>query len=721
MIFFKTQLTIIFLFIVAIFFNSKVYADQIINYKNKNEKLLISKNIGIFEDKSAKMTFQQIRKLEFKSSQNLVPSFPDFRLAYWVKFKLKNSTDLSSLHLEIAFPNIDSVDLYAIKPNGAIIISRLGKYKPFNNRFIKHQNYIFPLKIEPNATDEFYLRLKSSESFQLPMYVSYKDTLLIDFIKEDLFFGIYIGIILIMAIYNLFIYFSTKDNSYIYYVMYIIFVGLSQFTLQGYSFKYLWPNNTWLAQNGGLLIYAASGITTVAFIISFLQTKKVINKAHQVFKVLIVLYIVIFISVLVHSSNYTMIILQIIAIFGSIFTFIVAIILYRKNYRPAKFLIIAWSVFLIALCVFALRNFNILPYNNITLYFLPVGSAIEVALLSFALADKINIYRNEKEQSQQEVLLALQENERIIKEQNINLERKVIERTVELQASNNQLNGALKTLRDTQSQLVDAEKMASLGQLTAGIAHEINNPINFVTSNIKPLELDINDLRNVISKYENIDINGDIEQQFESINQFKRQIDINYVNEEISTLLNGIDEGARRTAEIIRGLKNFSRLDENDTKPVDLNEGLDSTIMLIRSSMPSNIKIVKEYGSIPLVDCLPGKINQVFMNLISNAVQAIKYKEHQNNDESVHIKSWQDGNKVKISIKDTGTGMTDEVKNKIFEPFFTTKAVGEGTGLGLSIVFRIVETHHGTIEVLSKLNVGTEFILTLPTNKQANE
>ncbi|RZK69409.1 MAG: GHKL domain-containing protein [Pedobacter sp.] len=364
--------------------------------------------------------------------------------------------------------------------------------------------------------------------------------------------------------------------------------------------------------------------------------------------------------------------------------------------------------------IFILKDVGLLAPNFFTNNAILISSGVEAILLSFALADKINIFKKEKEESQAEALRVVTENEKLVREQNVILEIKVKERTEELENTNSTLNTTLIDLKEAQSQLVDSEKMAGLGQLTAGIAHEINNPINFVTSNIKPLELDINELNEVITMYDNLDPNGDLKEQLNAIEVFKRSIDINFVREEIKSLLSGIDEGAQRTAEIIRSLKNFSRLDENDTKPVNLQEGLDSTLVLIKSTFPSNLKIIKEYAAIPDVECMPGKINQVFMNLITNAIHAIKSNGRPDKEEYITIKTYQEGDFVKISIKDSGVGMPESVKQKIFEPFFTTKDVGEGTGLGLSIVFRIIENHHGTIEVITKVNEGTEFIINLP-------
>ena len=231
----------------------------------------------------------------------------------------------------------------------------------------------------------------------------------------------------------------------------------------------------------------------------------------------------------------------------------------RKGSRSAIFLLISWSFFLIGVAVFAMKNFGVLPSNNFTEYTMPLGAAIETVLLSFALADKINIYKKEKEESQRKTVEALQENEKIIREQNIVLEQKVEERTTEL-------NQTLVNLKETQSQLVDAEKMSSLGQLTAGIAHEINNPINFVSSNVAPLRQDIEDLNTIINKYQELETTDDISEKLKEIEVLKKELDFDYLKTELATIIDGIEDGAKRTTEIVSGLRNFARLDEGELK-----------------------------------------------------------------------------------------------------------------------------------------------------------
>lgn len=290
---------------------------------------------------------------------------------------------------------------------------------------------------------------------------------------------------------------------------------------------------------------------------------------------------------------------------------------------------------------------------------------------------------------------------------------KLVQQHNAIDQKNKELEETLHLLRSTQTQLVQSEKMASLGQLTAGVAHEINNPINFVSANINPLRDDLNDLLSCITLYDKIIADDDLEHHFKPLRALQQRLDLPSLVTEITELLNGIAIGASRTTEIVKGLRNFSRLDQNVLKKADVNEGLESTLVLLHSAYKDRITVIKELGSLPEIDCYPGQLNQVFMNILSNAIQAI------NAEGQITIQTSMLDNMVKISISDDGQGMTEVTKQKIFDPFFTTKDVGQGTGLGLSISYGIIEKHNGKIEVTSTLGQGTTFTITLPIiNKQ---
>lgn len=280
----------------------------------------------------------------------------------------------------------------------------------------------------------------------------------------------------------------------------------------------------------------------------------------------------------------------------------------------------------------------------------------------------------------------------------------------ELLSKNKELNSALDNLRKTQAQLIDSEKMASLGQLTAGVAHEINNPINFVSGNVQPLRRDIQDVLEVLQQYDLIIEKLKLEDQFAAIDELKQEIDFDFVLSEINHLLEGIGEGAQRTTEIVKGLRNFSRMDEHELKIANINQGIESTLLILHNKLKERIEVTKEFGKLPDILCFPGQLNQVFMNVINNAAEAI------DGPGSINIRTWHEKSNVYVAIKDNGKGIPKQVKNKIFDPFFTTKEVGKGTGLGLSITFGIIEKHNGRIEVISEPGKGTEFIIQIPDN-----
>ncbi|MBD2164734.1 AAA family ATPase [Calothrix membranacea FACHB-236] len=314
-----------------------------------------------------------------------------------------------------------------------------------------------------------------------------------------------------------------------------------------------------------------------------------------------------------------------------------------------------------------------------------------------------------------------------LEEYNYNLEEKVARRTQELNDKNQSLQQALQELQQTQTQLVQSEKMSSLGEIVAGIAHEINNPINFIYGNITHASEYVKDLLELISLYQ---------QEFPNplpIVQSKRaDIDLDFLAEDLPKILNSMKLGSSRIGNIVVGLRNFSRLDESEMKPVDIHEGINNTLMLLQHRLHEHkglpqIEVIQEYAKLPLVSCYAGQLNQVFMNIISNAIDALE-ESILNSQKSVEkdaqlltspqitIQSeLKDSNTVQIRIADNGCGMTEVVRQKIFDPFFTTKPVGSGTGLGLSISYQVVvEKHQGKLICNSVLGQGTEFIIEIP-------
>lgn len=289
------------------------------------------------------------------------------------------------------------------------------------------------------------------------------------------------------------------------------------------------------------------------------------------------------------------------------------------------------------------------------------------------------------------------------------LEQRVQERTEELQQ-------ALYELKHTQSQLIQSEKMSSLGQLVAGVAHEINNPVNFIYGNIQYANTYAQELLGLIQLYQQ-----EYPQPTEVIQDEIAAIDLQFSREDFPKVLSSMKMGTERIRQIILSLRNFSRLDEAEVKAVDIHEGIENTLLILNNRLKRDIEVVRNYGNLPLVECYPAQLNQVFMNIIANAIDALEEVKNSqfpgNNNflaQLVIQTSKLNNCDIQISIKDNGSGIPPEIKSKLFDPFFTTKPMGKGTGLGLSICYQILQKHKGKIEVISAPGAGTEFLITLP-------
>jgi signal transduction histidine kinase len=251
--------------------------------------------------------------------------------------------------------------------------------------------------------------------------------------------------------------------------------------------------------------------------------------------------------------------------------------------------------------------------------------------------------------------------------------------------------------------------------MTAGIAHEINNPINFVQSNVQPLKRDIEDLMELIEGISHMQPGESNEDRILALKKKYNDLDMDYLKKEVNQLMGGIEEGAKRTAEIVRALRVFSRMDRDTAVNASVNDCINSTLVVMKSVTKGEVVISKELEEeLPMISCYPGKLNQVFMNILTNAVQATRGKGSLVSDRLVKIKSSFNEKSVVIEIIDNGIGMDQDILGKIFDPFFTTKGVGEGTGLGLSIAMGIIKEHDGEIEVTSEVGIGTRFLINLP-------
>ncbi|MBI2608639.1 MAG: ATP-binding protein [Deltaproteobacteria bacterium] len=268
-----------------------------------------------------------------------------------------------------------------------------------------------------------------------------------------------------------------------------------------------------------------------------------------------------------------------------------------------------------------------------------------------------------------------------------------------------------KELKETQSRLVHSAKMVSLGKLVAGVAHELNNPIAAIYSNMQHLEEYTTSLQKILEVYKEVSKKLP-KSKLQKVDELWKENNVDFILEDAFKIIHSALEGAERTKNIVLGLRNFSRLDEAEKKTVNIHDGIDSTLELLHNQIKDKVIIHKKYADIPAVTCYPSQINQVFMNIINNATQAIL----KNGD--IWIETKQKNNSLEISIKDNGCGIEEKYLENVFDPFFTTKEVGKGTGMGLSISYNIIKKHKGSLTVKSKKGEGTTFIITLPLSRK---
>jgi len=305
---------------------------------------------------------------------------------------------------------------------------------------------------------------------------------------------------------------------------------------------------------------------------------------------------------------------------------------------------------------------------------------------------------------------------------NQELELRVQQRTADLSQEKHKTEQTLRQFQQAQLWLVQNEKMSSLGQLVAGVAHEINNPINFIYGNIAYANNYTQNLLQILQLYQ-----ARFPEPGAEIEAEAAALELEFLVTDLPKLMKSMKVGAERIREIVHSLRNFSRLDEAEVKVANIHEGIDSTLMILHNRLkaPLNcpeIKVIKQYGDLPAIECYPGQLNQVFMNILSNAIDALEEQNRKSIEmcqfcpAAISIQTQQlEDDVIAISISDNGPGITKEVQSKIFDPFFTTKPIGKGTGLGLAISYQIiVEKHGGFLRCNSRRGQGTEFVIELP-------
>lgn len=655
----------------------------------------LKQTLAWFEDRSAGIDAQRITAGEldnqFKRQNTETLNFGVTRSVIWLKFSLQNEAPqrVPAWILSFDYPLFDYVTLYVQKGNHWQT-QQSGDMLPYSARPMKHRHFAFTLDLPDTTATTCYVRLASSGSMQININLQQPTA----FAQEDLYaelgHGIFFGALLIMMCYNLFLYVGLRDKAYLAYVAFLLVNLLLQAAFSGHTTQFMLGESPYWANHIIPILMAASSIVMAAFSITFLNTRQFATTTHKILLAIIALASIDLLLSFWLRLSITISIAGLLVIIGCVTVIVAGIISLRKGNRAARFYLLAWAFLIISGLITSFRNFGFLAPGFFTTNCVRIASMVEAVLLAMALADRYNQYKKEKEAAQAETL-------RIQQEANLELEEKVMDRTKLLHQS-------LEELRTAQAKLVQKEKMASLGELTAGIAHEIQNPLNFVTNFAEVSEELVEDLKSEVKA-------GAHENALTLVDY-------------LSNNLNKIVHHGKRAGSIVKGMLLHSRKDIGEVREIDLCALADDCMKLAYQSYKTknntcNVQLTKRFEYEPVMyACNPQELDRVLMNLFTNALYALDRQKTRDSDGyqpelTVTIRQIKTG--IEIVVHDNGTGMPPNIQEKIFQPFFTTKPANQGTGLGLSISFDIItKGFGGELTVASVDNAFTAFTIRLP-------
>lgn len=669
-------------------------------------------HLEIFEDKTANLTIDDVRKPELDNqwfiNKKESPSFGYSKSVYWVRFEIENNLPFEKEWLlEVGYPLIDFVDCYIFDTNGNFVLKQTGDRLPFKEREVSYRNFIFNFKTTTNQKKRIYLSFKGDSSMQFPMTIWSNKQFIEKVNTETISLGLYYGIMVAMVLYNLFIFLSVKDLSYLFYILYISSYTIVQMSLNGLTYEYFWSNSPWWGNHSLPFIISLCSIAILVFANTFLKIKENIPRFHKFFPIFLVIGFGLMIGSFVIKYSIIGQASILFAVLVAVIALVLGFICVYRGYRPARYYLIAWSVFLISILLFTFKSFGLIPAVFITNYGIQLGSAAEVILLSFALADRINIMEQEKKDAQQKAL-------DIQEKANQDLEIKVQKRTEEL--------------KDAQEKILIMEKEAVERQMAGGFAHEMRNALAGAKMVISKalgfgnpdegqksicLENSLK-LKDVFLKLRNI-LN---EEQLRTVTIIFKEINAN--EEDLDRILKIVNQATERGLSITNQIMEYSKIGQSAFRKSDL---VDIGNIILNIQKESNDLIQKENISleIQLENSFHLKGDElhfysVFKNIIQNSIDALIDKTNSKElKRTIQIsgKSSLDSTYV-FHISDNGIGIPNENLNRIYDPFFSTKPE-TGTGLGLGVVNKIVNLYNGKIKVESEPKKGTTFIISFPT------
>ena len=684
----------LFLIVVFALSSTSSYAADPVVLKEGIEQYSMGVHLDILEDPQGEWTITDIvtakMSEQFVASTETAPLLEQTESVYWLRFRFRSRFEESRRWLlQLWSRSIAEVAVFLPLAEGKFERRETGASLPFANRDVSYRSFVFRLTSHPMDQSIIYLRLKLHGATSAGMTLWNPDRFWRKVDKENFVWGIIYGVLLLAILYNSLLFVALKDSSYLFYVLFTFFLGLQYLINDGFAYQYLWPRWVWWNNNGEIFIGSLLYLSFLLFTRTFLHTRNFAPVFDKIILALAALFVVIIVPRFFFPSSIYLALQWPIPIL----VIIVGILFWIRGHRPARFFVLAWAAYLVVSVASLINEISGLSESSlisfITRYGGHLAALLNVILLSLALADRVNVMRDEKEEAQFQAL----QSQKILTEE---LESEVQNRTLKLSTT-------IQELKNTEVQLVQSAKMAGLGTLVAGVAHEINNPANFIQLSTDTVETEIQRFQHFLRKLVEGSTDPEVSAAFED--RFQKIVEP----------LKNIKDGSTRIEAIVRDLRTFSRLGEGAKERANVIVGLKSTLRLVQTRYEKTVRFEEDFRDASQILCWPSQLNQVFMNVIVNACQAIEMKQ---SDKSVpgtlHIRSFLDKDEIGIRFSDSGIGMSDEVKQRLYEPFFTTKEVGRGMGLGMSIAYSIIEKHHGRLEVESEMGEGTVVTILLP-------
>ena len=680
-----------FYLIIAILFlsNSLVSKTVIIN-QNTTGNIDVSDCISLTVDSLSVLSYDELEHLEinWQTLEGSILKKPISNYPYWYKIDIIN--ELDNYFLFFDDPLIKLIDVYFVSDSGLISKSSSGCSLNYSEREVLINNYCFKL---PKGVYNCYFRLEKKSNYHLPLGIASIENIIVNKSYNNLFLGLYFGVLILLLIYNFILSFFLKQKLYFYYALYLLFLVIINGAVKGFSFSFLWPDYPFL--NQFTYLYGSVALIFMAlFIMELLQIRVHLQKYLKVFYVFISIFCFVCLSIF-YNPIISISALQLSTLFFTLFLLLVGIKSYStRRDKLSLFFVCVWTVYILSIIILLMEVNGFIVYSTFTSNSVFYGSFFEAVMFSYLLVYRFKLLQKEKDEVQ-------------IKELNLRIEKQKMLGDY-TQSLEDKVEQAMNDIEKYQSDLVQSEKMNSLALISSGISHEINGAIHLFNSSISIIERNIKVLNDYIQQYDNIEIdNPDIKENIQKVrNSSIEEERIHDVINESDDCIKRAQSGINRVVSITNSLNYFTMSDTNlPLTSTDINKVIKSLVTLQKAILPSGIKVDMELGELPLIHLKAKNLNQAFLSVFEFSIHAIKSKSIPKGFIKIQTKSI--GDQIIILFSNDGVVLSDYDLQNIFDPFHLNRSVGNG-GLGLSAAYRAVKEHGGDVEVNAEDGKGTQ-------------